>query len=403
MQENADKTCAGGDARVRNFIYENRTKVYFGQGCVKEFLGSLVKDCGTVMLAYGEGSIKKNGVYDEILSILKKEGKNILEFSGILPNPTYQKVMEGTALARKYHADLILGVGGGSVIDCCKAISLGAVYEGDIWKEFWERKGIVDFEPVPLGVIVTAAGSGSECSGGAVITNEEKKVKTGWDYPKCNPRFALMDPAYTYSVPVRQMVSGGFDTLSHIMESYFSGPDEDNVSDDIAEALMRSVIQNLRTAIRKPDDYTARSNLLWDSAMAENRIIRLGKAGDFECHQMEHQLEAYTDCNHGDALAVLHPAYYRHIYKEGLPKFTRFAENVWGLSRKGKTDEELAEAGILALAGFIKEIGLPATLREIGVTEQEQLKEIADSCNLFTGGYKKMSHGEIQEIFEECF
>ena len=246
-------------------------------------------------------------------------------------------------------------------------------------------------------------GTGSEMNGGAVITNEALKVKTGRDYPKCNPVFALLDPTYTYSVPKFQMVSGGFDILSHVMETYFSRPDEDNVSDDISESLMRGVIRDLRAAIKNPSDYTARSNLMWESTMGENRIIKLGKRMDFECHQMEHQLGAYTDCNHGAGLAVLHPVYYRHIYQDGLAKFQRFAVNVWGISPDGKSAEELALSGVEALADFIKEIGLPATLRELGVDEYTDLKKIADSCNLAPGSYKKMTHEEIFEIFKECY
>ncbi len=388
---------------MNNFIFENRTKVYFGEGCVKEYLACLVKSCETVMFAYGGGSIKKNGVYDEVTGILQKAGKRIVEFSGIMANPTYAKVQEGAALARKESVDMILGVGGGSVMDCCKAVSLAARYDGDIWEDFWARPGVIEAEPLPLGVIVTVAGTGSECNGGAVITNEQKKVKTGRDYPKLNPRFALMDPTYTYSVPVRQMVSGGFDILSHIMETYFSEPNTDNVSDDIMEALMRSVIRNLRAAIQNPRDYTARSNLMWDSTMGENRLIKMGKKCDFQCHNMEHQLGAYTDCNHGCGLAVLHPVYYRHIYKDGLPKFVRFAQNVWGIARRGQTDEELALAGVEALADFVQEIGLPTTLQELGVTDRTMLREIADSCAISAGSYRKMSHEEILEIFSECF
>ena len=355
------------------------------------------------MLCYGGGSIKKNGIYDEIVEILQKAGKRVFEFSGILANPTYSKVLEDANLARENQIDFILGVGGGSVMDCCKAISLAAVYSGDAWTDFWERPGIIDFTPLPLGVIVTVSGTGSEMNGGAVITNEESKIKTGRDYPKCNPKFALMDPAYTYSVPKTQMVSGSFDTLSHIMEIYFSVPDENNVSDDLSEALMRNVIQNLHTAIRNPEDYTARSNLMWAATMAENRIIKLGKRTDFACHQMEHQLGAYTNCNHGAGLAVLHPVYYRHIYQDRLAKFQRFAVQVWGISPDGKSEEELALDGVRALENFIKEIGLPTTLRELGVAETVDLKLIADSCSITGGGYRKMTHGEILEIFRECY
>lgn len=389
---------------MNNFIFENATKVLFGKGCVKEYLCCLIKGCGdTVMLAYGGGSIKKNGVYDEVVSILEKAGKHIVEFPGIMANPTYAKVLEGAKLARESQAGLILGVGGGSVMDCCKAVSIAARYDGNVWEDFWARPGIFDFEPLPLGVIVTVAGTGSECNGGAVITNEELKIKTGRDYPKCNPRFALLDPTYTYSVPKFQMVSGSFDILSHIMEIYFSGPDEDNVSDDIAEALMRNVIRNLRAAIRNPNDYTARSNLMWDATMAENRIIKLGKRTDFQCHQMEHQLGAYTDCNHGAGLAVLHPTYYRHIYKDGLAKFKRFATEVWNISPDGKTDEEIARAGIDALERFIREIGLPATLQELGINGDVDLKAVADSCAIVPGSYRKLTREEIFEIFKECF
>lgn len=389
---------------MNNFIFENATKTYFGKGCVKEYLASLTVPYGqTMMLCYGGGSIKKNGVYDEVMECMNKAGQTIVEFSGIGPNPTYAKVLEGARLVRENKADLILAVGGGSVMDCCKAISMAAVYNGDIWTDFWARSGVIDFEPLPLGVIVTVAGTGSEMNGGAVITNEELKVKTGRDYPKCNAKFALMDPVYTYSVPKKQMVSGGFDILSHIMETYFSEPDEVNVSDDISEALMRGVIRDLRAAMKNPEDYTSRSNLMWESTMAGNRIIKLGKRMDFECHQMEHQLGAYTNCNHGAGLAVLQPVYYRHIYKDGLAKFQRFAVNVWGISPEGKTEEALALAGVEALADFIKEIGLPTTLRELSVNKSTDLKAIADSCNLAPGGYKKMPHEEILKIFQECY
>ena len=386
-----------------NFIYENKTKVFFGRGCVKEFLTSLIKDYNTILIGYGQGSVKKNGIYDEVLGILMREGKTVVEFPGIMPNPTYQKVLEGVKLVRDHQVEMILGIGGGSVMDCCKAVALAARYKEDAWENFWERKGIIDFDPVPVGVIPTTAGTGSECNGAAVITNEEKKVKIGYDYPKCNPDFALMDPAYTFSVSREQMISGAFDSLSHIMETYFSGPDRDNVSDDVAEALMRNVVRNLRDAVREQEDYTARSNLFWDSTLSENRLIKLGKKGDFQCHLMEHQLAAYTDCNHGRGMAVLHPVYYRHIFRDGLEKFVRFARNVWELPGEGRSEEALAEAGIAALADFIREIGLPTTLRQLGLKDKKLLPKIAESCHFSPGSYRKMTAGEILEIFQECY
>lgn len=388
---------------MNNFIYENSTKVYFGQGCVKEFLSSLTRDSRNILLACGISSAKKNGIYDEILNILMAAGKNVVDFSGIMPNPTYGKVLEGIQLVKSNNIDLILGIGGGSVMDCAKAVSLGAGCSGDPWENFWERKGIVDFTPIPVGAIPTTAGTGSECNGAAVITNEKTKVKIGYDYAKCNPVFALMDPVYTYSVPEKQMVSGAFDSLSHIMETYFSEPDEQNVSDEIGEALMRSVIRNTLQAVRDPKDYTARSNLMWTSTLSENRLIKLGKKGDFGCHLIEHQLGAYTDCNHGQGMAVLQPVYYRHIYKDGLKKFARFAANVWYVPEKGRSEEEMAESGIEKLTEFIHEIGLPATLRELGVRDKSVLKKVAGSSRYSMGGYRKLSSEEILDILTECF
>ncbi len=389
---------------MNNFIFENPTKIYFGKGCVKEYLTCLVKHYGkNVMFAYGNDSIRNQGIYDEMIKSLTKAGKNVVEFSGICENPTYEKVQEGAKLAKENKIDFILAVGGGNVMDCAKAVSMAAVYGGDLWNDFFVRHGIMDFDPVLLGAVVTETKTGSEMNGRAVITNKALKVRTGWDYPKCNPRFALIDPAYSCNASRRQMVSDGFDTLSCIMETYFSKPDEDNVSDDIAEALMKNVIQNLRAAIINPKDYTARSNLIWDAAMAENRILKLGKQADFQCHQMEHQIAAYTNCNQGEGLAVLHPVYYRHIYKNGRSKFKKFAVNVWGISDLGKTEEETACEGVEALAGFIKEVGLPATLRDIGADENTDLKRIADSCILSAGSYKQMTHKEILEIFQECY
>ena len=385
------------------FEYQLPTKIVFGVGRYAE-TGALCAAIGKkVLLHYGGGSIKKSGLYDRVKKSLADAGCSVCELGGVQPNPRLALVREGIALCKREGVEMILAVGGGSVMDCSKAISMAAVSEKDVWDEYWAKKGVVDFEPMPLGVIVTASGTGSECNGGAVITNEEVMIKTDRDYPKCNPEFALMDPTYTYTVPTKQMVAGSFDILSHVMETYFSEPDEDNVSDDISEALMRGVITSLRAALVNPEDYTARSNLMWLSTMAENRIIKLGKKCDFECHQMEHQISAYTNCSHGCGLAVLHPVYYRHICQAGAKKFTRFAENVWKIPRNGRTDEEMAEAGVEALADFIREIGLPTTLREVGVEKKEDLKEIADSCYLVDGSYKKMTHEEILEIFLECF
>lgn len=391
---------------MENFVFENSTKAYFGKKCVSQYLPDLLSQYGSrVVLAYGGGSIKRTGIYDEIMGILKAAGKDVVEFSGIMANPTYDKVLEGAALARQHQADLILAVGGGSVMDCCKAVALAAVYDGDIWQDFWAKPGRIDVTPVPLGIVMTTSGTGSEMNGGAVITNEALKIKTGRDYPQLNARFALLDPLYTYTVPKKQMISGAFDSFTHMMETYFSAPDEDNVSDSINEALMKSVVRNLRKAIADPEDYEARSNLVWASTMAENRILKLGKQGDFQGHILEHALGAFTDCNHGCGLAVLLPVYYRHIEAAGAKKFARFATEVWGFSPEGKSLAERANDGVEALVSFVKEIGLPTTLRELGMTEDQKdlLPKIAATCVASPGSYKHLDSGEILDIFKEAW
>ena len=384
---------------MNNFIFENRTKVYFGKGGVKEYLGCLLKKYGhTVMLAYGGGSIKRNGVYDEVMGILNVQGKTVIEFSGIMPNPTYQKVQEGAKLARENHVDLILAVGGGSVSDCCKIISAQAKLDEDIW-EMQYTKHTYPSEFIPLGTIVTVFGTGSEMNNGAVITHEKKKIKGAlWG---AQADFAFLDPMYTLSVPFGQVISGAFDTLSHAMETYFGKPDENNLSDDLSEAVMRSVIRNIRILLKEPDSYEARSELAWASAMAENGVLKIGKVTDFQAHMIEHQLGAYTNCNHGKGLAVIHPVLYRHICKAGAMRFARFAQNVWGIAPK-ETEEATAFAGVEALAAFIKEIGLPTTFAELGIPEDTNLRSVADSTNITPGCCKKLTHDEIYEILLEC-
>ena len=383
---------------MNNFIYDNKTKVYFGRGGVKEYLGCLLKSYGdTVMLAYGCGSIQKNGVYDEIVSILNAAGKRIVEFPGSMPNPTYAKVQEGAKLARENHVDLILAVGGGSVSDCCKIVSAQAMLEQDIWTMEMEKHTFPS-KFIPLGTIVTVFGTGSEMNAGAVITHEKKKIKAGIFGAQAD--FAFLDPMYSMSVPKQQVLSGAFDTLSHAMETYFGKPDENNLSDDINEAIMRSVIRNTRILLSDLTNYHARSELAWASAMAENGILKIGKVTDFQCHQIEHQLGAYTNCNHGAGLAVLHPVLYRHIYGSNIPRFARFARNVWGVQTE--TDAQAAREGVKALAAFIREIGLPTTLAALGIPENTDLRAVADSTNVSVGCCKKLTHNEIYDILEEC-
>ena len=384
---------------MNNFIFENKTRVYFGKGGVKEHLGGLLRNYGeTVMLAYGGGSIKRSGVYDETMGILHAAGKRVVEFDGIMPNPTYAKVQVGAKLARENHVDLILAVGGGSVSDCCKVISAQANLDEDIW-EMQYTKHTLPTKFIPLGTIVTVFGTGSEMNSGAVITHEEKKIKGAlWG---AQAEFAFLDPSYSLSVPMKQVISGAFDTLSHAMETYFGKPEENNLSDDIGEAVMRSVIRNIRVLLTEPENYEARSELAWASAMAENGILKIGKVTDFQAHQIEHQLGAYTNCNHGAGLAVIHPVLYRHICKAGAARFARWARNVWGIVPKD-SDEETALAGVEALAAFIREISLPTAFAQLGIPADTDLRAIAESTNITAGCCRKLTGDEIYEILCEC-
>lgn len=353
--------------KMNSFTYSYPTKVYFGEkAATKNLPAELAKTGKTVMLAYGGGSIKKNGIYDELVGILKEAGKEIVEFTGIMSNPTYVKVQEGARLAKEKNVGFILAVGGGSVIDCCKIVSAQAKSDTDIWKmEFDEHRFPMEF--IPMGAVVTAFGTGAEMNCGAVITHEEKNLKNGvmgtfYD-------FAILDPEYTMTMPMNQVISGAFDSLSHSMETYMGSPREVNYSDEINEATQRNIIRNIRAMLIDPADRQARSELVWAAAMAENGILKLGKVTDFQCHMLEHQLGAYTDCNHGRGLAVLHPVLYRHMMPEANRQFARLAAEVWGVSPDGKSEAELAESFITALSDFIKEIGLPTTLTEMGIAD----------------------------------
>ncbi len=386
---------------MKDFTYSYPVNVYFGTDAAKKAISQEIGKYGkNVMLAYGGGSVKKSGIYDAVVSMLKEAGKDVTDFPGIMPNPTYAKVQEGAALAKEKNVDFILAVGGGSVIDCCKIISAQAKTDKDIWEmEFTDHVFPTEF--VPMGVVVTATGTGAEMNNGAVITHEEKKIKTGVFGAFAN--FAVLDYEYMKSLPAKQVISGAFDTLSHCMETYFGSPRTANISDEINEAVMRNVIRNLKIVSKNVFDEDARRELMWDSAMAENGILKLGKVTDFQAHMIEHQLGAYTDCNHGCGLAVIHPVLYRHIYKDAAECFAHFAETVWGISAEGKTADETALAGIQALADFIREIGLPINFKELGIqADDAMLRAVADSTNIMAGCCKKLNADEIFEILKEC-
>ena len=385
---------------MNTFTYRYPVTVYFGEKAAAGNLpAELAKIGRNVLLAYGGGSVKKNGIYEELMELLTAAGKTVTEFSGIMSNPTYAKVQEGAKLARENHIDFILAVGGGSVVDCCKVISAQAKTEEDLWElETVKHGGPAEF--IPMGAVVTAFGTGAEMNNGAVITNEEKKVKGplwGAFYD-----FAILDPAYTMSMPMSQVISGSFDALSHCMETYMGAPRETNLSDEINEACQRNIIRNLRATLKDPGDLAARSELVWAAAMGENGILKIGKVTDFQAHMLEHQLGAYTDCNHGKGLAVIHPILYQHMLPEAAPQFARLAVNVWGIDPAGRTENGLAIAFIDALAAFIHEVGLPMTFSEMGIDASTDFRAIADSTVLTGGCCKKFTKDELFEILKEC-
>ena len=383
---------------MQSFVYSYPTKVYFGQGAARQALEAELSHYGpNVLLAYGGGSVKRTSVYDALVAQLKAAGKTVTDFGGIMSNPTYAKVQEGAKLAREHNIDLILAVGGGSVIDCCKIVAAQAKTDEDVWEMEFTHRRLPD-EVIPMGAVVTASGTGAEMNGGAVITNEDKKLKVGM--AAAAPRFAALDPAYTLTLPMPQVLSGAFDTLSHAMETYSGQSDGDNASDDVALAVMRNTVVNMRRVLKDKDDLEARSNLMWDSAMAENGILKVGRKTDFQAHQMEHQLGAYTDCNHGQGLAVIHPAYYRHIVKDAPEKFARLGQVVFGLPADARP-----EAAVDALAAFIAECGLPTKLGQLRSTvtiDKDLLRKVADSCNLIPTNPRTLTHDEVYDILCEC-
>ena len=383
-----------------NFSYHNPTKLYFGDDSLK-YLKDELKNYGkNVLFVYGGGSIKKNGLYDEIIAILKECEKNIAEVSGVMPNPTSDKLNEGVAIARKNNIDFILAVGGGSVCDYSKAVSVSVNCNDDPWEKYFIRFEEPDCKIIPVGCVLTMAGTGSEMNGGSVITNHEKKLKIGHVFgDDVMPKFSILNPKYTMTLPKYQMCAGIYDIFNHICEQYFSGED-DNTSDYISEGLMRGLIHASRIAVENPQDYEARSNIMWTATWALNTLVAKGKTEDWMVHMLGQAVGAYTDATHGMTLAAVSLPYYRYIMPYGVKKFARFATEVWSISRDGKTDEQLANEGLNAMESWMKEIGLVMNLKELGTTE-EMIEGIADATLILNGGYKVLDRDEIVNILKE--
>lgn len=386
-----------------NFAYCNPTKLYFGDDSLKYLNTELPKYGKNVVLVYGGGSIKKNGIYDEVIDILKKNDKDVAEISGVMPNPTLAKLYEGVEIARNHKADLILAVGGGSVCDYSKAVSVSVNCDEDPWEKYYIKFEEPSCEIVPVGCVLTMVGTGSEMNAGSVITNSETKQKIGHVFAdeKIMPRFSILNPKYTFTLPHYQMVAGIYDIFNHICEQYFSGED-DNTSDYISEGLMRSVVFSSRIANKNPEDYEARSNIMWTATWALNTLVAKGKSTDWMVHMLGQALGGATNATHGMTLAAVSLPYYRYIMPYGLAKFKRFAVNVWDVNPEGKTDEQVANEGLAAMESWMKELGLAMNITELGANE-DMIEKLADLTIVLPGGYKVLERDEIVKIFKESF
>lgn len=384
-----------------NFSYCNPTKLYFGDESLDYLNTELPKYGKNVVLIYGGGSIKKNGIYDAVVKILKDNDKNVAEIAGVMPNPTVDKLYEGVETARGHQADLLLAVGGGSVCDYAKAVSVSVNCDEDPWEKYYLRFEEPDCETLPVGCVLTMVGTGSEMNAGAVITNPKTKQKIGHVFAdeKIMPKFAILNPKYTLTLPHYQMVAGIYDIFNHICEQYFSG-DDDNTSDYISEGLMRSVVHASRIANENPQDYEARSNLMWAATWALNTLVSRGKSTDWMVHMLGQSVGAYTDATHGMTLAAVSLPYYRYILPYGVQKFKRFAVNVWDVNPEGKTDEQVAKEGLTAMESWMKEMGLVMNITELGATE-DMIAGIADGTLIMPGGYKVLNREEIINILKE--
>lgn len=380
---------------MENFNYYNPTEIFFGKDAIQN-LGENIAIYKNVLLCYGGGSIKKNGIYDAVIKILEEKNINVFELSGITPNPRASKVYEGIEICKDKGIDFILAVGGGSTIDCAKAIAVGAKTNRDFWQAFYVAKERAD-GGIPLASILTLAGTGSEMDAGSVITNEEEGLKYSYESVHMFPKFSILDPTYTYSLPQKQLVYGTVDILSHIFELYFSPPDETNLSDDLAEAVMKNVIKNLDIALKEPGNYIARSNLMWDSTVALQGILKLSKKQDWQTHEIEHAVSAFNDVAHGAGLAIIHPNYLAYVLEYAQQKLARYAVNVMNVNAAGKTEQQVAKEGVQKTKEYFKSIGAPVTLTEIGV-KKEDLDGIADKVLLTGGGYKALSRDDIYNI-----
>lgn len=383
---------------VKDFVYQMPVKVYFGENSVKRYLKDELKHYGkNIMLAYGQESIKRNGIYDEVIEVLGECEKNIIDFPGISANPTYEKVLDGIRLYKENNVDLILAIGGGSVIDCCKVICSGTEINEDIW-EVQLEKGLIPENMGNFAVILTLSGAGAEMDCLGAVTYEkrhEKKTLTG-PYAK----FVIEDPNYIMTVPLKVFMPGVFDSLTHCMETYFGKTT--NVSDLLNEGLMKDIIYNMRELIHGNDSLEVRSNLMWDSSLVQTFLFNVGKPGDFQAHKIENALGAYSHGTHGQQLAVIQPAYYRAVYNGDISKFARFSRVIMEIHDKD-SEENIALKGIEALEKLIKEAQLSTTFTELGYELTEDIaRTVSQTCEISKTGPRELTREEIYELLLRC-
>ena len=394
---------------MQNFIFHNPVKIYFGKGQASNITQEAQSRPGTVLIVYGGGSIKRNGAYDDVMNALKEAGNEVVELSGVTPNPRLDITLKGVALAREKNVSLILAVGGGSVIDCAKFISLGAGIgdNEDLWDDYIETGKPAPENLIPLGVVLTTAATGSEMGDAAVLTNWERNRKLGYVSFPLTPKFSVLDPSYLLTLPKEQTIYGFEDMFCHTCEQYFSLPSDDNLSDEMAESIMRHILRSWRACLRDPEDYQARSNAMWDSTLALNRLISRGKQEDWVTHGIEHAISAKYDIAHGAGLAVVHAHWMKYVYEaspEATARFARWARNVWGVDATGKSERLLAQEGIERYVDFLRRVGAPLTFEQAGVVDVDDaaLDQMADHAGEVGGSYRHISRDDARAILQNC-
>lgn len=383
---------------MRPFVFHNPTQLIFGKGKLSALSGEVAKYGRNVLLVYGGGSIKRSGLFDQVIALLKEANAVVTELAGVEPNPRLSTVHKGVALCREHNIDLILAVGGGSVLDCSKAIAVGAKYDGDMW-DFVERKAVPQ-AGLPLGTVLTMAATGSEMNGGSVITNEVTQEKMGWGSPHAYPAFSILDPVHTLSLPRDQTVYGIVDIMSHVLEHYFHQDTNTPVQDGFCETILRTVIDTAPKLVEDLENYELRETIMYCGTMALNGMINMGMAGDWGTHNIEHAVSAVYDIPHGGGLAILFPNWMKYNRSADPQRFKSLAVNVFGVDPAGKTDEAVGLEGIEALRRFWSSIGAPSTLGAYDI-DDSQIEAMADKAMRFGpfGNFRKLQREVVVEIY----